>query len=690
MEREQIEILYQLAKSFLESEPEDILTTLDESAPLIASFCPTCALWLWKAEKEQKGATCYWRYPRNEAGPSRGFGTLCALFSQEEKGKESETDPSELRILFEGENQIRVLIPLKNRRGGYGLLEILIDETNVVEESHLRAFYQELAPLFSGILPLLGENNPDPLDPSQSAFPGIPWETGTDGCYRYVDPKVYEWYGYRPEEMIGKPRDEFIDQFQSVSAIDRNPSIAPISKETRSHVIRVKGKEGVWQQVFTSLMPFYDDSGEWRGYRGIDQIYPDPSEKVPYPSVNQDLERRVAERTQAFQRMIERYKTVQMRLEMVLWAANQGIWDWDLQSDTIYHNENYYTLLGYSKRDFTDPNKVWRQLIHPEDLDRALKALEDHYSGLKPYYEVEYRMKKKNGEYLWILDKGRIVSYGEDLIPLRMVGIHSDITERRAFEEELRRAKEIAENASRSKSEFIANVNHELRTPLTVIMGIAETILMEIPIEKKEFPIRILKNAKHLLNLINDIIDLSKIESGKFALVKKPFQLTETMDFIRQSFALETERKGLYLKIAAPSIGLVGDHVRLKQILTNLVANAIKFTSRGGITLFCAISTEEDHAVLSFEIQDTGIGIAESELDKIFERFYQIDGSNHRKYSGTGLGLSIVKQLVDLMNGSVWVRSQIGKGTTFFVRIPFRLPDRPRETSAHATSQEAL
>ena len=369
---------------------------------------------------------------------------------------------------------------------------------------------------------------------------------------------------------------------------------------------------------------------------------------------------------------------------MVLWAANQGIWDWDLQTDTIYHNENYYTLLGFSKRDFPDPNKVWRQLTHPDDIDLVLKALDDHYSGSKPYYEVEYRMRKKNGEYAWILDKGRIVSYGENLVPLRMVGVHSDITERRAFEEELRQAKQAAEDANRSKSEFIANVNHELRTPLTVIMGLAETLLMEMPDNKKEFPIHILKNAKQLLLLINDIIDLSKIESGKFSLAKKSFQLAETLDYIRQSFALETEKKGISLKILGPSIVLYGDHVRLKQILTNLVANAIKFTSQGGVTLTCEISSEEESkVVLLFEVQDTGIGIGESELNKIFERFYQIDGSNHRKYSGTGLGLSIVKQLVSLMNGSVWVKSQIGEGTTFYVRIPFALPNRPLKPSTN-------
>jgi PAS domain S-box-containing protein len=391
--------------------------------------------------------------------------------------------------------------------------------------------------------------------------------------------------------------------------------------------------------------------------------------------LNAYLERRVAERTQAFQRVIERYKTVQMRLEMVLWAANQGVWDWDLVKDKIFYNENWFNLLGYKRREFPNLEKAWRQLIHPDDIPYALKAMEDHYSGAKPYYEVEYRMKKKTGEYAWILDKGRIVSYGKDLTPLRMVGIHSDITPRRAFEEELKRAKEAAENANRSKSEFLSNVNHELRTPLTIIMGLAETLLMELPVEKKDFPKKILRNSQQLLRLINDVIDLSKIEAGKFSLEKKPFQLNEVIDFIHQSFALEIEKKGLSFIVGNLSKELIGDSLRLKQVLTNLVANAMKFTKSGWIKLSCSLVAESvNDETIEFRIEDTGIGIPETALNKIFERFYQIDSSNHRRYSGTGLGLSIVKELVDMMNGTIWVKSVIGTGTVFFLRIPFEKP----------------
>lgn len=684
MEYEQIKALYRLAKEFLSAEPVDLLRTLKKSVRIIHSLFPRCSLWLWVIGREREPWTCYWSHCHTVGDQSRWPDGLEGPLSNGERGGEKAADRPGIRIISEGKTKARVFIPLEHQRRALGFLEILHNKTVRIEEGEWMAFYRELSSIFSGVLLRLNRAPAEEIDLSRIRLPGMIWETEPDGRYRYVGPRSEELYGYLPEEMIGQPRQDFFEGPSETIPSDLEPPIVPRTNEMCSKYARVKRKGGKWQQIIASEMPLFDESGKWSGFRGIDHIYPEPSSTGPFPGVNQELECRVTERTQAFQRMIERYKTVQMRLEMVLWAANQGIWDWDLQTDTIYHNENYYTLLGFSKRDFPDPNKVWRQLTHPDDIDLVLKALDDHYSGSKPYYEVEYRMRKKNGEYAWILDKGRIVSYGENLVPLRMVGVHSDITERRAFEEELRQAKQAAEDANRSKSEFIANVNHELRTPLTVIMGLAETLLMEMPDNKKEFPIHILKNAKQLLLLINDIIDLSKIESGKFSLAKKSFQLAETLDYIRQSFALETEKKGISLKILGPSIVLYGDHVRLKQILTNLVANAIKFTSQGGVTLTCEISSEEESkVVLLFEVQDTGIGIGESELNKIFERFYQIDGSNHRKYSGTGLGLSIVKQLVSLMNGSVWVKSQIGEGTTFYVRIPFALPNRPLKPSTN-------
>ncbi len=585
MEYAQIERIYRLAKAFLKSEPENLKKTLDESVPIIETFCRRCSLWLWVEENGPDDWTCFWYHLQRDSDRTQWFAARTALFSKSEGGVDSELGCLGPYLASEGDSRTRVFIPLKSARQDSGVLEILYEEGNTGTETDLPAFFGELASLFQGILSHNDKTKPDQFDPFYRSLPGMTWETGTDGKYRFVSQQAFELYGYHPEEMVGQQRVFFLDQSRAVYRSDLNRPVNIESHETVSTLIRAKRKGGGGQRLFASASPVFDDSGAWSGYRGIDQIYPkDLSEPATTPSVNQELEHRVVERTQAFQRVIERYKTVQMRLEMVLWAANQGVWDWDLQTNKISHNDNYYTMLGYSKRDFPDPDVVWRQLIHPEDIDRALKAWDEHCSGSKPYYEVEYRMRKKNGEYLWILDKGRIVSYGEDLVPLRMVGIHSDITAQRAFEEELRQAKLVAEAANRSKSEFIANVNHELRTPLTVIMGLAETLFMEVPGEKKDFPRNILKNAKQLLNLINDIIDLSKIESGKFTLVKKPFQLAEALEYIHQSFALETEKKGLYLKIHSLSKEVVGDNVRLKQILTNLIANAIKFTSEGGIT----------------------------------------------------------------------------------------------------------
>lgn len=508
-------------------------------------------------------------------------------------------------------------------------------------------------------------------------LPDIIWEVNERGEFTYLSPQIRELLGYLPEEWIGKEPPDMMSKKEA----ERIKKVwYPILESRQSFQLllnSLKDKSGKEIHVESSGKPFYDTSGHFKGYRGVDRVVENRLQlEKELEEMNALLEQKVAERTKALRIIIKRYKTLQTRLEMVLWAANQGIWDWNLEKDEIYYDENWFKLLGYKKKEFADAGKVWRQLVHPDDIPNALKELENHIDGSKKFYEVEYRMKSKTEEWVWIYDKGRIIEYKDGVTPRRMVGIHADITKRRAFEEELKKAKEIAENANKSKSEFISNINHELRTPLTIIMGLSETLLMELPTDKKDFPKKILKHAHQLLNLISDVMDLAKIESGKFSLEKKPIFLPELLDTIRQSFALEVEKKGLKLvieKAADLPETFIGDSLRIKQILINLIANSVKFTNKGSITLSCrsGFYQEEDKSI-EFIVKDTGIGIPAEKLSKIFERFYQIDSSLHRKYPGTGLGLSIVKELVDLMSGKIWVESEEGKGTTFRVKIPIK------------------
>jgi len=271
-----------------------------------------------------------------------------------------------------------------------------------------------------------------------------------------------------------------------------------------------------------------------------------------------------------------------------------------------------------------------------------------------------------------------LIDENEEIIGV--IGIATDISDRITTENSLREAKEKAEIANKAKTDFLATVSHELRTPLNGIIGMSD-ILKRQNLSKDRLAIinDIHNSGTTLLSLINDILDLSKIESKEFDIDKKLFNLKDVLKNVTTHVSAQAKNKQLALEVSFAKdtpLTLLGDDQRLYQILINLTGNAIKFTEKGKVTIkISCTNRSENEAEIAFAITDTGIGIAKENIEPIFERFNQVDDPYNKRYSGTGLGLNIVKRLVEMMNGEVSVTSKLGKGSTFVVNLSFSLPD---------------
>lgn len=357
------------------------------------------------------------------------------------------------------------------------------------------------------------------------------------------------------------------------------------------------------------------------------------------------------------------------RLTTTVQSTNIGIWDWNLNSNEVYLSPEWKRQLGYDDHELDNTFQEWERRIHPEDHDRSLGAIEAYLTGRTTWYENEHRLRHKDASYRWILARGtKIKNEGE--LSSRMVGIHIDVTDRKLVEELLRQAKETAEAASRAKSQFLANMSHEIRTPMNGVLGMAELLLRcALGDKERHLTESIHRSGTVLLAIINDILDFSKIEAGKMQLEAIPFEIRRTIQEAVDLAMLEAQKKQLKLSwhIAEDiPVHLLGDPIRLRQILVNLVGNAVKFTKQGVIEVAVSLESRSGELYgLSVMVRDSGIGISPEVQAHIFDAFSQADGSTTRKYGGTGLGLAIVKQFVTLMGGTIQLQSGLGAGSTF-------------------------
>jgi PAS domain S-box-containing protein len=379
------------------------------------------------------------------------------------------------------------------------------------------------------------------------------------------------------------------------------------------------------------------------------------------------------------------------RLTMALATARMGVWEWDLATDEVFWSSECYAITGAES--FDNQLRSFTDRIHPDDVERVMSAAREAIQRHR-IFEVEFRLIHQSGEVRWLHNFGQ-AEYDSRGQAKRLVGTVQDFTEQKQAKEALRRANDELEarvksrthelldanerlkELDRLKSQFLANMSHELRTPLNSIIGFSALIhdgkVGPVSPQHKEYLGDVLSSANHLLQLINDVLDLSKIEAGRMELTPENVDLAELLTEVKQNLAPMVASKGLKFTvgIGAGLPVIHTDRLRLLQILLNLASNAVKFTASGEVDIGCETTADNQ---LRISVTDTGAGIQRERMQLLFQPFSQVDGGLGRRHDGTGLGLYLAQRLVKLLGGEITAESEFGSGSKFTLMLPLVNP----------------
>ncbi|MFO7807891.1 PAS domain-containing protein [Guyparkeria sp.] len=455
--------------------------------------------------------------------------------------------------------------------------------------------------------------------------------------------EVFRIFGLDPDQ-VEPSRDLF---YQAVHPDDREKVQASEARSATSGlhdvVHRIVLPDGRIRHVHELSRPILDDNGQIIRFDGTVQ---DVTDIVTAKRQLEDVEER-------FRFAIE--------------GAGDGIWDWRLDSDEMTFSGNYEPMLGYAPGELPPVFDSWLEAIHPDDREATRERLNDYLVGRIEAFSHEMRMLTKNGSSRWVLCRARIQKRHGGR-PERVIGIQTDISAQKTNEQALRRAREEADKANQAKSEFLSNMSHELRTPMNAIIGFAQLLEYDenLPAELGRDVTEILKAGHHLLDLINEILDLAKVESGNIELSLEPMQVKPV---ITECFALVqplADKRGVTLRLGeSANLVVRADRTRLKQALLNLISNAIKYNRDNGLVT-CTASRDGERVTLC--VEDTGFGIPADRLDELFQPFSRLDADQHY-IEGTGIGLAYTRRIVELMHGNVTAESELGKGSRFCVQL---------------------